>query len=398
MKKPEVRLSTCMAGNPENGSHLFVGLPLWQPRLLIPMASSRTQALSFGLYNPGSGHGKLSKFLGQVVARSGLMKMAGRLVAVPIETFNATSCIQSILDRRMISGLQDRCQRAIGKRPVSVALSLGEPGWYQKATAIMFDKGSTPLAFAKVGFTPQAGSLIANESVALTKLRFMGFRESAFPTLLGCGSAGSAVWLLQSPLLSGIPSPAVLQDAHFDFLTELAGDTCRVMQPELWSIWRNLRDLTDSPTLHVKTPFCSETAFIVHLRDEFLASSREGAQRPWPFATAHGDFAPWNVRVAGNRLLAFDWEHFLSLAPAGWDALHFIFRVENLIKKKSLESIWAAFEAGAHSDIMTRFERCSGVGIPDRRFLGLLVILAIALDLVPRWICGKAGVEDTARS
>lgn len=387
-----------MVGNPENGSHLFVGLPLWQPRLLIPMASSRTQSLSFGLYNPGSRHGKLSKLLGQVAARAGLMKMAGRLVAVPIEMFNATSAIQSILDRRMISGLQDRCQRAIGKRPFSVALSLGEPGLYQKVTAIMFDKGSTPLAFAKVGFTPQAGSLIANESVALTRLRFMGFRESAFPTLLGCGSAGSVVWLLQSALLSGIPSPAVLQDAHFDFLAELAGDTCQVMQPELWSVWRNLRDLTARPTLPVKTQFRSETAFIAYLRDEFLAASREGGQRPWPFAAAHGDFAPWNVRVAGNRLLAFDWEHFLSFAPAGWDALHFVFRVENLIRRKSLESIWAAFEAGAYRNSVARFERLSGVGVPDKRLLGLLVILAIVLDLVPRFVCGEAGLEDIARS
>ncbi len=190
MKKSETRLGTCMAGNPENGSLLFVGLPLRQPRLLIPMASSRTQSLSFGLYNPGSRYGRLSKFLGQVAARAGLMKAAGRLVAVPIETFNTTSAIRSILDRRMISSLQDRCQRAIGKRPFSVALSLGEPGRYQKVTAIMFDKSSMPLAFAKIGFTPQAGSLIANESVALTRLRFRGFREAAFPPFSGAAVPG----------------------------------------------------------------------------------------------------------------------------------------------------------------------------------------------------------------
>ncbi len=398
MKKSETRLGTCMAGNPENGSLLFVGLPLRQPRLLIPMASSRTQSLSFGLYNPGSRYGRLSKFLGQVAARAGLMKAAGRLVAVPIETFNTTSAIRSILDRRMISSLQDRCQRAIGKRPFSVALSLGEPGRYQKVTAIMFDKSSMPLAFAKIGFTPQAGSLIANESVALTRLRFRGFREAAFPTLLGCGSAGSVVWLLQSPLLSGVPSPATLQDAHFDFLAELAGKTFQVMRPELWTIWSHLRYLADSPTLPVKAQFRSETAFIMHLRDEFLALSREGGQMPWPFAAAHGDFAPWNVRVAGNRLLAFDWEYFLSLAPAGWDALHFIFRVENLIKRRSLESIWAAFEAGAYRNSVARFERRSGVGIPDERFLGLLVILTIVLDLVPTCICGEVRLEGIARS
>jgi hypothetical protein len=40
------------------------------------------------------------------------------------------------------------------------------------------------------------------------------------------------------------------------------------------------------------------------------------------FGTWHGDWAPWNLSVRGEGVLAWDWERFTPGAPLGFDALH----------------------------------------------------------------------------
>ena len=378
-----------MVSNIADSTHLFIGLPLSKPRLLIPFASSKTQTLSFGLYNPGSAYGKLFKWFGQVAARVGLMKTAHKFVAVPIETFNTTKTIQPILNYQMVSDLRSDWEKTIGEGPTCIALSLGEPNYYRKVTALIFNKESVPLAFAKVGCTPQAGRLIANESVALEKLRSVGFRTAVLPKLLGYGTTGSITWLLQSAVLSGVPSPSFLQDEHVEFLVEFGRYTGQARPLASWNIWTYLLDLVNRPILPIKIEFESEREFIVDLCSRFQTLHSEGGQSLWPFTATHGDFAPWNIRVIKSRIALCDCEYFLPLAPAGWDILYFVFRAEQLVKKKELKLIWAAFEAGAYRSSLAHFEKRSGLHITNEGLLGLLVILAIVLDLVPKSICGE---------
>src|SRR5262249_25515235 len=42
-----------------------------------------------------------------------------------------------------------------------------------------------------------------------------------------------------------------------------------------------------------------------------------------PFVVGHGDFAPWNIRLQGERLFVFDWEHARTGANPLADAFNF---------------------------------------------------------------------------
>ena len=368
---------------------LFIGLPPFRPRLLVPPASPRVQSRSFGLYSPGSVHGKLLKWCGAAAARAGLMHLAGRFLAAPADSFTAAEEIRPILDGKVLADLQGAWQESLGRRELPCALSLGEPTPYRKITALVFDREGEPLAVAKAGCTPAAAALIANERMALESVGSMAIQGIAIPALLGHGKTGPVSWILEGPLLSGRPSPSALQKEHITFLSELARGTVRRMPLDSSDIWMHLQRALNSSDCSIRAGFESERPFIDTLRDRMISLSPEDLQSPWPINAAHGDFAPWNMRVGDGRLALFDWEYFLPAAPAGWDLLYFIVRVENLIAKKPLERIWSKLEAGAYRDHIALWEEKSGLRIPDRRILALFVLLAIALDLVPKWICGE---------
>jgi len=370
-------------------SLLFIGLPPFNPRLLVPPASPRVQARSFGLYSPGSVHGKMLKWCGAAAAKAGLMHLAGRALAAPVDAVRATEEIRPILDGKVLADLQDGWKKALGKEDLSCALSLGEPTPYRKITALVFGREGEPLAVAKAGCTPAAAALIANERAALETVGSMATSEAVIPALLGHGKTGPVSWILETPLLSGRPSPNALRKEHSAFLAELARGTVQKMPLDSSDIWTHLQRALDSPDRSIKAGFEAE------LIRQLQSIRAEDADRDWPFTAAHGDFTPWNMRAGEGRIALFDWEYFLPAAPAGWDLLYFIIRVQNLIAKKPLERIWGELEAGAYHDAITRWEKEAGLQIPDRRILASLVIMTIAFDSVPEWICGdKSSYAD----
>lgn len=373
----------------------FIGLPPLDPRLLVPLASSRIQSSSFRLYNPGSSRGKLFKWCGWIAAATGLLKFAGRFCSAPIDSFPSTDNIQPILDNALFGALQRTWERILGKGPVAVALSLGTPDDYRKITALVFDQEATSLAFAKIGCTPQAISLIAHERKALEMFSMLPLQHAIVPTLLGQGTTGPATWLLQSALLTGRPSPVDLQKVHIDFLTDLARSTRRMAAFHTTCIWEKLQCMLKKPVLPIKSGLEAEKPFISELVHRFQASGIHEMAGSWPVSAAHGDFAPWNMRLAEGKIALFDWEYFLPEAPLGWDLLYFLFRVDNLIKKKPFEQIWSEFKTGIYLNILNKFENEAGLQVPDQQLLATFVLLTIALDLIPRWICGGKTDENS---
>lgn len=53
-----------------------------------------------------------------------------------------------------------------------------------------------------------------------------------------------------------------------------------------------------------------------------------------PYTFSHGDFAPWNLKMKDGKYILFDWEH-CGIKFYGFDLIHFIFQIENLLNKKS---------------------------------------------------------------
>jgi len=368
-------------------SHHFTGLPFLNPRILIPLASSRIQKLSFFLYSPGSSYGKIFKWLGRAAASTGFMRLSGKFIAAPVETFKVTDSIQPLLNENVLAHIESAWRAALGVDAICFALSLGDPNDYRKVTALIFDKNENPVAFGKIGYTPQAKSLIKNERHTLEVINTTDIPSTIIPKMLGCGETDSCFWLLQSTLMNGHTSPIRLGKEHFNFLCDLARNTVQVVSLSSSALYEYIQQILKDPSLGIKKEFESERHFIEKLRNHVLALTSENLSKQWPFTAAHGDFAPWNMRLAHGQLALFDWEQYISAAPAGWDIFYFIFRVDNLINRLSLQAIFTKFEKGAYWDNITYFEKKFGMSIPDQRLLASLVILAIAFDLIPRLIC-----------
>jgi len=378
-----------MLNSSPSSSPLFIGLPPSSPRVLIPLAVPSIQCRSFNLYSPGSIQGKLFKWVGRSAARAGLMRIMGHFVAAPIEAFNASENIQPILKNQLITSLQNDWAAALGQRNISVALSLGEPSHYRKVTALIFDGTALPVAFAKIACTPQAKSLILNETEALKKISNLHCTSVIMPRYLGQGQAKEVSWLLQSTLLSGRPSRNDLRDAHFSFLTDLAQKTKQLCGLISSDLWKYLCNILEGKSLPIKADFAAEALFLEKLGAQIKSLNSKSTDKPWPFTNAHGDFAPWNMRLIEDKVALYDWEYFIQDLPAGWDLLYFIFRVENLIKRLSLQQIWKKFEKGAYSDKIEFFEKKASIEIPEIQILAMLVILSISLDLIPKMIIDR---------
>jgi len=368
-------------------SSLYIGLPLSNPRILIPLSSSRIQKLSFFLYSPGSSYGKIFKWFGRAAASTGLMRLSDKFIAAPVETFKASDTIQPILDEKVLTHIESAWRETLGIDDICFALSLGVPNVYRKVTALIFDKNENPVAFGKIGYTPQAKSLIKNERQILELINAKDIPSAIIPKMLGYGETDSFSWLMQSALINGHTSTTNLGNDHFNFLCDLARNTVHVRPLSSSALYEYFQRFLKDPSLRIKKEFASERHFIEKLQNQILALTSENLSKQWPFTAAHGDFAPWNMRLVHGQLALFDWEYYLPSGPAGWDFFYFIFRVENLIKRLSLQQILSKFKKGAYSDNITHFEKKAGITIPDHCLLATLVILAIAIDLIPRWIC-----------
>ncbi|WP_040207152.1 hypothetical protein [Neobacillus jeddahensis] len=54
------------------------------------------------------------------------------------------------------------------------------------------------------------------------------------------------------------------------------------------------------------------------------------------FEFSHGDFAPWNIKRNKGKYIIYDWE-YAGIRFRGYDIIHYVTQVENLIRKSSLE-------------------------------------------------------------
>ncbi|MFI6391370.1 hypothetical protein ACIBHY_21000 [Nonomuraea sp. NPDC050547] len=127
------------------------------------------------------------------------------------------------------------------------------------------------IAFVKIGDTPRAQELIANEAAALQRLADLPLKT--------------------------IQPPTVLHHAR----------------------WRDLSVLALSP-LPVTGRGRVPATLLARAVKEIAATG--GAEHAW-----HGDLSPWNIcPSADGRLLVWDWERYSIGVPYGFDALHHLFQ------------------------------------------------------------------------
>lgn len=187
--------------------------------------------------------------------------------------------------------------------PVRLGIARGAAGARPKPSLIVVDGAGRPLAYGKLGADPYRRAALHREARALTVLAGNERTAKLAPRLLGERDFAGTYATLQEPL-PGRPGGASFTSAHERFIADLTALPGR--RPLNGRAFvRNLQARASGPDL----------ALVAR-----LMSVLGGLQVPG--AMTHGDFAPWNLRVEGPFLRAFDWEWWCEDGLPSIDQAH----------------------------------------------------------------------------
>jgi hypothetical protein len=206
-----------------------------------------------------------------------------------------------------------------------VTVALGVPGLLRKAVVLVSGAAGDVRGLLKLSLTGAAREQVRREAEALRRLSGLASTRVFAPALLDHGRAGGLAWLVQG-FLEGRRSPDALGAAHFSFLAELHSRTAEESLLVGLEVFRAARARLDALRDAVD-PEWHET--MSALRDALL---RHAAGERIPCSTCHGDFAPWNLLVSRDRIVAFDWEFCQERVPALFDLLHFHIQTGILVR------------------------------------------------------------------
>lgn len=202
------------------------------------------------------------------------------------------------------------------------------PGRDQKTIVQLVARSGAVIAFAKLGQRPHARARVEHEARTLATIARYG---CAAPQRLGCELRADCALLVQTAL-EGERGASRLGAEHERFLTTLF-DATRVRKalsalPNHRAALARLDELAGPRAAGRVDPQWLSLA-----RELSLRLDEADAARALDCGFAHGDFTPWNVRVANGKLAAFDWELARELAPRGFDAFHHVLQQAVLVER-----------------------------------------------------------------
>ena len=280
--------------------------PLWldlrhHRRILLPLANRTVQEYCLQFFIWGRWH-RLFTRLGLMAGRwSGLMSLFPKL--------NAEQMSASFGD-----ALSSLAQLPPTDQPY-LAVRIGSPGPYQKASVLTVSNDGTGQSFIKLALRASADRTIAQENVWLEKLAAIPAVSSRVPTLLQTGNLPSGRAFLKTSVSPTLGTRSDFTKQHELFLADLGHVTCE---------WRRYSEADEAAfiaeALGRLTPVFSQ-----ELHDELTIAWQDALASlgDWsvPLVLAHRDFAPWNIRWHEQGIFVFDWEY----ATAGANPLHDIF-------------------------------------------------------------------------
>lgn len=218
----------------------------------------------------------------------------------------------------------DRTERPLHERFSGLPRELlfnvasGVPDRDQKTVVQLVTADGAIAGYAKIGRSETARALVRHEADTLRRVAGLGVEA---PRSLGIESAHAHDMLVQSAI-PGRRSPGRLDARHARYLERIESATAR--QLPLAAVESHGRALARFAAVAARAD--------AEWRELFGALARSLATRRVRCALAHGDFTPWNVIVAGDRAIAFDWEHARACAPRGFDAIHFALQQAVLVE------------------------------------------------------------------
>ena len=232
---------------------------------------------------------------------------------------------------------------------LSFALLLGNPhAAGRRFVLLVFDAGGKPVRVVKAGAGGgRAVELIQNEAA---------FRKAVPATLLnapaiqGCFNE-DGVAALAMDYVAG-PTPG------FDDFPPAATIL------ESWVSRERAVRFADLPAAH-------RLAAEARKDDATQAALAKLNQIKLHSAIHHGDFAPWNIRVAHGtkHWTVLDWERGEPAGPPAWDWFHFVIQPEVLVRRASPAAIVKKVEAFFRGTEFARYAAKAGIQASARELL-----------------------------
>lgn len=199
---------------------------------------------------------------------------------------------------------------------LNAAIQIGTPGPYQKASILLLSEQGEAVALAKIALVPSADHAVATEAGWLRALAGYDQLADQVPRLLGDGTASNGRRYLVTTLAPGTAVTKAFTPAHRRFLAELGRARLESLRFRASRCFQYLQR-----TLAQIEPYVEREA--AALWNAVLDCER--SLGPWtgPYVIVQGDFAPWNIRVHGDRIYVFDWEYARLQASPLADAFHY---------------------------------------------------------------------------
>jgi Phosphotransferase enzyme family len=280
-------------------------------RWFIPLQSGKAQLRAWDLYTPYQQRARLQRAIVRLLARGGAGPGDRVVLALPAP-----------------APLELQLAAVVGRSDFSIASATGTPGPQRKITMQIATQAGEILAYVKLADRAATAELVQREARFLEYLSALGLQNALAPRLLHHGRHDNGYLMVTEPLPAWLhPSGPTLQSGHASALRELAmqrgaNGTSALVQ----RLGQRIRYLQT----------CLEPGWVDRLGQALVALNRATDIVNLPTTLAHGDFAPWNVRVdrRATKAAMFDWEQGQAEQFLLWDAFHFETMVRILVRRE----------------------------------------------------------------
>lgn len=309
--------------------HLSVVPSLHNPRWLLPWDARRAAARGWDLYNPQSTRGRVAKATARWITRSFGASTLGR---------------ELLIAHRSCPPLDETLIRTLGTTDYELSLAPRWPGARRRLGPLLATPQGRELLFLKhrismqattpagevlayIKFATRSGAIQAIEHEARFTSYVSGLHLEAavVPKVLHHGPDNGGYLAISAPLACGSrASETVLTQRHLKLLAEFARHTGPQRTSTLLEdVSRRMDACHNLLDQHWHDLFTRGTAALRGISS--LADL--------PTSLAHGDFAPWNLRLDFNsgRLAVFDWERAQRGQFLLYDCFHFQIQTNTLL-------------------------------------------------------------------
>ena len=257
---------------------------------------------------------------------------------------------------------------------IEFSISLGTPGPDRKPVIQIISNTGESVGFVKVG-TESTNKLVQNEAGAIDKLSQSSSECFCVPKLLNKGWWHDHFYAVQSaPKEKILSAPKHLHKCHMKVLKELSDINTEWITLTSSKYWELLNKRVEA--------IVEKNHYYNIIKDALSTVENRLGNKVLPFHMSHGDFAPWNTYLVGEKLYLFDWEYSQDSALPGSDLFHFIIQTNFLLGKKDAGEVFKIIDEVIQSDLGNSYWNKLGIQNEDAISLFILYIVERVAFLV----------------